>query len=583
MADWRTYAVPTADEEDPEGLILAGWFDQDLIDAAGAVTVALTGNSATGSVGSLAPSNSVSLTGNQATGAVGTLTPELSASLSGNAAAGDLGLLTPNIVGFLSGVEGTGQTGTVTAPGNVTVALTGVQGTGQLGNLSPSTQVALTGNTATGAVGNLTASFSFTLTGNAGTGAVGTLTPSNVVALSGVSATGSVGTITYTPSGDVTVSITGNQITVTGGSLAPSTTVPVTGVAGAGSAGQLGTQFYFALTGNQATGNVGSLGVSKTAALTGVEGAGAVGIITFTSKDVTVALSGQQVLALAGTLTPSLTKAITGNAATTATGSLVATPLIALSGNEATGAVGNITETHDSNPSLTGVSAWGVTGLLGSATTSASGIVPYLVGVTQGQASYLLNAASMMVGSVLYTASNTVPQGYVISQSIPGGTPEPLWTQIQFTVSSGPQQTAATATVPNLVSVQAYQAGSQAYAAGLTINTFLYATSSTVAAGVVISQSLTAGSVVPYGTNIALTVSMGAAPITPTTVVPNVTGLYLWDAVRILTQAQLIVEPWIYGASNTVAQEYVISQDVSAGTTVLAWSPVTLQVSSGPF
>lgn len=33
MADWRTYTVPTADEEDSEGLILAGWFDADLIDA----------------------------------------------------------------------------------------------------------------------------------------------------------------------------------------------------------------------------------------------------------------------------------------------------------------------------------------------------------------------------------------------------------------------------------------------------------------------------------------------------------------------------------------------------------------------
>ena len=78
-----------------------------------------------------------------------------------------------------------------------------------------------------------------------------------------------------------------------------------------------------------------------------------------------------------------------------------------------------------------------------------------------------------------------------------------------------------------------------------------------------------------------LLVSVGPTPVAATTVVPNVVGLYLWDAVRILTQAQLIIEPWLYAKSLTVAQEYVISQSVTAGTTVATWAPITLTVSDG--
>ena len=74
----------------------------------------------------------------------------------------------------------------------------------------------------------------------------------------------------------------------------------------------------------------------------------------------------------------------------------------------------------------------------------------------------------------------------------------------------------------------------------------------------------------------------GPQPVAATTVVPNVVGMYLWDAVRLLTQDQLIVEPWLYAESATVQQEYVISQSLTAGQTVLTWSPITLTVSDGP-
>jgi beta-lactam-binding protein with PASTA domain len=92
---------------------------------------------------------------------------------------------------------------------------------------------------------------------------------------------------------------------------------------------------------------------------------------------------------------------------------------------------------------------------------------------------------------------------------------------------------------------------------------------------------LTAGSVVAVGTPIIVTVSLGVATAPTMVTVPNVTGLYLWNAVKALVNAGLIVEPWVYAASNTVAEEYVVSQSLAAGLSVLAWSPINLIVSSG--
>ena len=568
---------------DSANLILSGWFDEDLIVASSSnnVTVSLSGNAGTGSPGTLTISNAVPLTGLSGTSSVGTVSPSLAALLTGLAGTGALGTLTPRLSVALTGFEATGAVGTVTAPGNITVSLSGISGTGSVGSVSPATNISLSSLLATVGQGNLTAAFSFTLNGLSATSGTGTLIAANSVALAGNQATGSVGTVTFSTSVPVTAALTGVEATGSVGSVSPAFSVPITGIAASIAAGTITANLYSSLSGNAASSSVGTLKPSTAVAISNITGTGVAGTVTFTSRDLFIALSSQSITALAGTLSPSNVVGITGNSGTGSVGTTVVTPYIGLAGNTATGAIGIITETHSSNVTLSGVLGTFSTGLLSPVSTTASGIVPYLVGIPEGLARYLVNAAGMMIGSVLYSPSNSVAQGYVVSQSIPGGTTEPLWTSIQFTVSSGPQQTAPTATVPNLVGQPAYQAGQQAFAAGLTITTFLYATSPTVAAGSVISQSLTAGSVVPTGTNISLTISLGVATSPATTTVPNVTGLYLWDAVRILTAAQIIVEPWIYAASLTVTEEYVISQTLTAGQTVLTWSPIVIYVSSG--
>ena len=194
----------------------------------------------------------------------------------------------------------------------------------------------------------------------------------------------------------------------------------------------------------------------------------------------------------------------------------------------------------------------------------------------------IVNLGLILTQPINWITSSLVPYGGVISMTPTPTSGLSAWTLISITVSSGPPNVASTVTVPNLVGLQAYQANTQAALAGLTVSTATYATSSTIAAGLVISQSLTAGSTQAQGATITLTVSLGAATVPATTTVPNVVGLSRATALTTLNAAQLIPSPLVYSASNTVALETVISQSLTAGTVVAAWTNFTLTISSGP-
>ena len=100
--------------------------------------------------------DSLPVTGNSATGSPGSVGAAATVPLSGNAA--------------------TGAVGTVGA--TVTIALSGVQATGQVGNEDEATTVPVTGTTATGAAGTVGLVITISLSGNDATGSVGTVTPS---------------------------------------------------------------------------------------------------------------------------------------------------------------------------------------------------------------------------------------------------------------------------------------------------------------------------------------------------------------------------------------------------------------------
>lgn len=210
--------------------------------ASTALTLALTGVSATGSVGSVAAAVQAALSAVSATGAPGTLVPAASLALSGVSGSGSVG----SVVGALS------------AP------LTAVTGTGSVGSVNPASSVPLTAVSATGSVGTVTASTGLTLalTGVSATGSVGTLSTDLQAPLTAVSATGSVGAVT--PVTGLTLALTGVSATGSVGTVSPSSSVAVSGDTATGSVGTViaGTpDLTLALTGVSATGSVGTVRV----------------------------------------------------------------------------------------------------------------------------------------------------------------------------------------------------------------------------------------------------------------------------------------------------------------------------------
>lgn len=225
------------------------------------VSVALTGQSATASAGTLGHTHAKALTGSAATVSQGTLTPLLSLALVGSSVSSAAGSLDNATSVGLTGIGLTIAQGSVGAGADVTRALTGQSVTVSAGSVGPVISKALTGI-------SLTAS-------------AGTVSPATQVAIAGQSVTVSQGTITA--QGNVTVALTGQSIAASPGSLAP--------------------QLTKSLTGGQVTSSSGSLGNATSIALNGQSLSAAQGTLTAAATgNVTVALTGIEMRLYAGTI-----------------------------------------------------------------------------------------------------------------------------------------------------------------------------------------------------------------------------------------------------------------------------------------
>ena len=209
-------------------------------------------------------------------------------------------------------------------------------------------------------------------------------------------------------------------------------------------------------------------------------------------------------------------------------------------------------------------------------------VPPPYSGMTIWDATYQVVNDNMIVYPIEWIMSATVPWGYVISRTPYPDSAQPNWTYIKMVASAGPPASLGYTTVPDLTVLRGYDANTLLATIGLTLGTVTYANSSTVAAGFVISQSVTAGSSVPLGTIVSYVVSLGAVSTTVYTTVPTVTNLTLATATAAIVQANLMVVTPQYQSSNTVPAGSVISQTPLAGTTQSLWTPVSLVVSSGP-
>ncbi|HPU97499.1 MAG TPA: PASTA domain-containing protein, partial [Candidatus Hydrogenedentes bacterium] len=201
--------------------------------------------------------------------------------------------------------------------------------------------------------------------------------------------------------------------------------------------------------------------------------------------------------------------------------------------------------------------------------------VPEVTGLALAAARSAITAVpGLVIGSVSYTCSDTVPADTVLSQDPAANAAVSCGTPISLVVSSGP----CAVTVPNVVNQTESTARSMITGAGLTVGTVTQQCSSTVAAGSVISQNPAAGASVQPGAAVSLVVSSGPCPVT----VPNVVNQTETTARSLITGAGLTVGAVTQQCSSTVAAGRVISQNPAAGASVQPGASVSLVVSSGP-
>lgn len=143
---------------------------------------------------------------------------------------------------------------------------------------------------------------------------------------------------------------------------------------------------------------------------------------------------------------------------------------------------------------------------------------------TYDQAKASLQSQKLVV-SENFENSDTVAEGMVIRTDPPAGTKVADGTLITVYVSSGKNQVA----VPNLAGMTEADAQLALTTAKLTLGQITESTSPTVAKGQVISTDAATGTMVPEGSAINLVISNGQV------MVPNVVGMNLSDAIRLLT------------------------------------------------
>ncbi len=200
--------------------------------------------------------------------------------------------------------------------------------------------------------------------------------------------------------------------------------------------------------------------------------------------------------------------------------------------------------------------------------------VPDVVGLTEAAADSAILAATLVTGTVTEEYSETVPVGLVISQNPNAGDTVGESTAVDYVVSLGPEP----ATVPDIFGLTEAAANSAITSASLVVGTVTSAYSSTVAAGLVKSQSPAAGATVLVGSAVDYVLSLGPAP---TTIVPDVVGLSV-SAARVLLEAALLTmgsQTSVYNA--TVPVGTIFQQAPTPGLTVLIGTGVDVRVSLG--
>lgn len=211
-----------------------------------------------------------------------------------------------------------------------------------------------------------------------------------------------------------------------------------------------------------------------------------------------------------------------------------------------------------------------------SSDTSTAGervTVPDLSKMTENEAKAALKKLRLGV-NVQTGTSDDVPEGQVYDQSPAAGTKVDVHTQVTINISSGKEKFS----LDDVTGMQYQQAQAQLENDGLVVSLeFDY--SDSVGSDMVISTSPEAGSQVVKGDTITITASKGKE--TKTTIVPNLLGHNIDDAIQMIKDAGLTYNGKSSDYSDSYSENQVMDQSISAGKTVDEGTTISLTVSLG--
>ena len=199
--------------------------------------------------------------------------------------------------------------------------------------------------------------------------------------------------------------------------------------------------------------------------------------------------------------------------------------------------------------------------------------VPNLSKMTEDAAKAALKELRLGV-NVQTGTSDDVPEGQVYDQSPAAGTKVDVHTQVTINISSGKEKFS----LDDVTGMQYQQALAQLENDGLVVSLeFDY--SDSVGSDKVISTSPKAGSQVAKGDTITITASKGKE--TKTTIVPNLLGQNIDDAIQMIKDAGLTYNGKSSDYSDSYSENQVMNQSISAGKTVEEGTTISLTVSLG--
>lgn len=200
--------------------------------------------------------------------------------------------------------------------------------------------------------------------------------------------------------------------------------------------------------------------------------------------------------------------------------------------------------------------------------------VPDLSGKTVDEATTALDKLGLKLATDKEVTSSEYSKGEIVSQDPEADMVVKAGNTVTVNISKGTQK----GTVPNVVGKTeadaVYLLGSYGYDEGLVTQE-----DSELPAGTVIKQDPAAGTNASEGTNVSLVLSLGKTVVTTT--VPDLTGDTVADAKKALERESLVLGDTSYSPSDTYAQNLVVDQSVSAGSSVDSGTKVDITLSTG--